>query len=121
MATDPLPADVTLLTVADRLATRGDNAGPAIAGHLEVVRTVLPHALAHQRDPAGEPLVRGDDLAAELGIRRGPRLGELLAEIAAKARLRRVCHAGGRGPTRARLTGAERAGARPGALGQCSP
>ena len=82
MATDPVPADVTLLTVADRLATRGDNAGPAIAGHLDVVRTVLPDALAHQRDPAGEPLVRGDDLAAELGIRRGPRLGELLAEIA---------------------------------------
>jgi len=82
MATDPLPADVTLLTVADRLATRGDNAGPAIAGHLEVVRTILPHALAHQRLPAAEPLVRGDDLAAELGIRRGPRLGALLAEIA---------------------------------------
>jgi hypothetical protein len=82
MATDPLPADVTLLTVADRLATRGDNAGPAIAGHLDVVRTVLPHALAHQRGPAPEPLVRGDDLAGALGIRPGPRLGELLAEIA---------------------------------------
>lgn len=82
MATDPVPADVTLLTVADRLATRGDNAGPAIAAHLDVVRTVLPHALAHQRDPGAEPLVRGDDLAAELGIRHGPRLGELLAEIA---------------------------------------
>ncbi len=82
MATDPVPADVTLLTVADRLATRGDNAGPAIAGHLDVVRTVLPHALAHQRDPAPEPLVRGDELAERLGIRRGPRLGELLAQIA---------------------------------------
>ena len=28
------------------------------------------------------PLVRGDELADELGIARGPRLGELLGQIA---------------------------------------
>ena len=28
-----------------------------------------------------EPLVRGDELARELGIRPGPRLGELLAAL----------------------------------------
>ena len=37
-ATAPNSADVTLLTVADRLATRGRKAEPAIAAHLELAR-----------------------------------------------------------------------------------
>lgn len=78
----PIPADVTLLTVCDRLATRGDNAGPAISAHLELAREVLPVALRAQQEPPPVPLVRGDELAHALGVRPGPRLGELLAEIA---------------------------------------
>jgi putative nucleotidyltransferase with HDIG domain len=77
-ATAPYSADVTAFTVADRLATRGRNAGAAIDAHLALAREVLPAALA---EPPREPLVRGDDLARELGIRPGPRLGELLAEL----------------------------------------
>ncbi|HET9738746.1 MAG TPA: HD domain-containing protein [Solirubrobacteraceae bacterium] len=77
-ATAPYSADVTVFTVADRLATRGRNAEEAIDAHLALAREVLPAALA---EPPREPLVRGDDLARELGIRPGPRLGELLAEL----------------------------------------
>lgn len=80
---DPVGADVTLLSIADRVATRGDNAQAAIAAHLELARATLPAALAWERDTSIEPLVRGDDLATELGIAPGPRLGPLLAEIAA--------------------------------------
>ena len=78
-ATEPWSAEVTVFTVADRLATRGRNAEPAIAGHLEVARELLGHALAAaERSP---PLVRGDELARELGVAPGPALGDLLAQL----------------------------------------
>jgi poly(A) polymerase len=79
--TEPVEVDVTLLSVADRLATRGDNAEPAIAAHLELARELLAAAFAW-RDAGRRPaLVRGDELAAALGIEPGPQLGELLAVI----------------------------------------
>ena len=78
-ATEPWSADVTVFTVADRLATRGRNAEPAIAGHLEVARELLGHAFAAaDRNP---PLLRGDELARELGVTPGPALGDLLAQL----------------------------------------
>ena len=80
-ATAPNAADVTLLTVADRLATRGRKADPAIAAHLELAREVLVHAFALRAAGPAPPLVPGDELAAELGIRPGPRLGELLRAL----------------------------------------
>jgi poly(A) polymerase len=79
---EPVEADVTLLSVADRLATRGRKADEAIARHLELAREVLAEALTRRAAGTQPPLVRGDELAAELGIARGPRLGELLALIA---------------------------------------
>ncbi len=81
-ATEPYSADVTLLTVADRLATRGRKAEPAIAAHLELAREVLEHAFALREAGPQAALVPGDELAAELGIRPGPRLGELLRALA---------------------------------------
>lgn len=78
----PVAVDVTLLSVADRLATRGRKADEAIARHLGLARELLGEALDDADAPAPIPLVRGDDLAAELGLRPGPRLGELLAAIA---------------------------------------
>jgi poly(A) polymerase len=80
-ATAPHSADVTLLTVADRLATRGRNADPAIAAHLEVAGQMLTAALAERAAGPQPPLVRGDELARELGIAPGPQLGQLLAEL----------------------------------------
>jgi putative nucleotidyltransferase with HDIG domain len=80
-ATGPHSADVTLLTVADRLATRGRNADPAIAAHLEVARQMLAAAFAERAAGPRPPLVRGDELARELGAAPGPWLGPLLDEL----------------------------------------
>jgi poly(A) polymerase len=80
-ATAPYSADVTLLTVADRLATRGRNAEPAITGHLEVARQMLTAAFAEAAAGPRGPLIRGDELARELGERPGPWLGPVLAEL----------------------------------------
>ena len=70
--TEPVEADVTLLSVADRLATRGRKADEAIAKHLELAREVLAEALARRAAGPQPPLVRGDELAAELGIAPRP-------------------------------------------------
>jgi poly(A) polymerase len=78
----PVAADVTLLSVADRLATRGDNSEVAIAKHLELARQLMGEALAWAADPPRPP-VRGDELAHALGIRPGPVVGGLLAELEA--------------------------------------
>ena len=85
-ATEPVTVDVTLLTVADRLSARGS--GPfatdeAIEAHLRLAREMLAAALDWRRDGPPQPLLRGDELAAELGIEAGPELGGLLAELEA--------------------------------------
>ena len=81
-ATEPVEVDTLLLSVADRCATRGRKADEAIAKHLGLVCELLPPALEwHEHGPA-PPLVRGDELARELGIAPGPDLGRLLAELA---------------------------------------
>ena len=74
--------DVTLLSVADRLATRGRGSEEAIARHLELARAVLPAALRWHKQPPAPPL-RGDVLAGALGIPPGPELGWLLSELEA--------------------------------------
>jgi poly(A) polymerase len=76
----PVQVDVTVLSVADRLATRGDNSERAISRHLELARQVMHEALAWVSDPPRPP-VRGDELASALGIKPGPKLGELLHEL----------------------------------------
>jgi putative nucleotidyltransferase with HDIG domain len=80
-ATEPHSADVTVFTVADRLATRGKNAEPAIRAHVELARELLGPALARRAEGAPAPLLRGDELARELGLPHGPELGELLAKL----------------------------------------
>lgn len=80
-ACEPVEVDVTLLSVADRLATRGRKAEQAIAAHLTLARELLGPALAWREHGPPRPPIRGDELADALGIARGPRLGELLAEL----------------------------------------
>jgi hypothetical protein len=75
-------ADVTLLSVADRLATRGRKADEAISRHVALARDLLAAALADRAAGRPAPLVRGDELARALEIAPGPRLGELLEAIA---------------------------------------
>ena len=42
---EPVEVEVTVLSCADRLATRGRHAERAIAAHLELARELMPHAL----------------------------------------------------------------------------
>ncbi|HEY5334321.1 MAG TPA: HD domain-containing protein, partial [Solirubrobacterales bacterium] len=83
--TEPVTVDVTLLTVADRLSARG--AGPIarpemVEAHLSLAREMIAAALDWRRDGPPEPLLRGDEIAAELGI-EGPEIGAKLAELEA--------------------------------------
>jgi poly(A) polymerase len=82
-ACSPVEVDVTLLSAADRLATRGERAHESIEAHLRVARGLLVDALSWRAAGPPQPLIRGDELAGELGIPLGPRVGELLEELAA--------------------------------------
>jgi putative nucleotidyltransferase with HDIG domain len=87
-ATEPVAADVTLLSVADRLAARGEGplASPEmVEAHLDLAREMLRDALAWHRDGPPRPPVSGDELAAELGLEPGPEIGRLLEELRAEA------------------------------------
>jgi len=81
-ACSPVEVDVTLLSVADRLATRGDRAEESIDAHLRVARGLLADALRWRADGPAQPLLRGDELAVDLGVSPGPLIGQLLAELA---------------------------------------
>jgi len=83
--TSPVEVEVTLLSVADRLATRGKNAERAIDAHLELAEELLPATLEWRRSGPPRIPVRGDELAAELGIDEGPELGRLLDRLAEAA------------------------------------
>jgi putative nucleotidyltransferase with HDIG domain len=102
-ACTPVAVDVTLVSVADRLATRGERAAESIEAHLRLAREVLADALPWQIEGPPAPLLRGDELGRELGIPPGPELGELLAEVAAaqyagevSTSLQALAHARGR-------------------------
>jgi putative nucleotidyltransferase with HDIG domain len=85
-ATDPVAVDVTLLTVADRLSARGKGpiASPEmVAAHLQLAREMIAAGLDWRREGPPAPLLRGDEIAAELGIEPGPELGSALAELEA--------------------------------------
>ncbi|MGZ4201023.1 MAG: CCA tRNA nucleotidyltransferase [Thermoleophilaceae bacterium] len=77
----PVEVEVTVLSCADRLATRGKNADAAIAAHLELARELMGEALAWRAHGPPQPAVRGDELAEALGIEPGPELGALLARL----------------------------------------
>jgi putative nucleotidyltransferase with HDIG domain len=78
----PVEVDVTLLSVADRLATRGDRAEESTEAHLRVIESLLPDTLRWHADGPPAPLMRGDELAEELEIPTGPLIGELLLAVA---------------------------------------
>ncbi len=106
-ACTPVEVDVTLLSIADRLAGRngdagrgrvspgfgrrraspgfgsGDRAQEAVEAHLALAGHMLADALRWRANGPPRPLLRGDELARELGIPTGPRVGELLEELAA--------------------------------------
>jgi poly(A) polymerase len=88
VATEPVSADVTLLTVADRLAARGEGplASPEmIKAHLDLARDMLRDALAWHNDGPPRPPLSGDELTHELGMAPGPELGRVLEELRAES------------------------------------
>ena len=79
--TEPVEVEVTLLSCADRLATRGKNAESAIERHLDLARELMAEALEWRASGGPRAPLRGDELARELGIEPGPELGRLLHEL----------------------------------------
>ena len=79
--TSPVEVEVTLLSCADRMATRGRNAERATRAHLELAGELMAAALDWRANGPPKAPVRGDELAGELGIEPGPELGRLLAEL----------------------------------------
>jgi tRNA nucleotidyltransferase/poly(A) polymerase len=77
---EPVEVDVTLLSVADRLATRGRGSDAAIARHVALAREIMGEALSW-RAARPRPPIRGDRLAEALGIEPGPELGALLEQL----------------------------------------
>lgn len=76
----PVQVDVTVLSVADRLATRGAGADDAIAKHVRLARELTDEALRWRTNPPRPP-VRGDQLVRALGLGHGPEIGQLLEEL----------------------------------------
>jgi putative nucleotidyltransferase with HDIG domain len=79
--TEPVEVEVTLLSCADRLATRGKNAERAIDAHLELAEELMTAALEWRRTGPPRLPIRGDELAREAGIEPGPELGRVLGEL----------------------------------------
>jgi putative nucleotidyltransferase with HDIG domain len=79
-ASESVEVDVTVLSIADRLATRGARSDEAIARHLELSRELVAEGL-RWRAGRPAPILRGDELARRLRIRPGPELGLLLSEL----------------------------------------
>jgi poly(A) polymerase len=78
----PVEIEVTVLSCADRMATRGRNADEAIARHVELAREVMAAALDWRASGPPRAPLRGDELAGELGMQPGPELGELMRALA---------------------------------------
>src|SRR6185295_15818648 len=80
-ACEPVELEVTLLSAADRLATRGERTRQeAVDAHMEVARELAGEALRWRADPPAPP-VRGDVLIEELGLEPGPEVGRLLRVV----------------------------------------
>lgn len=79
--TAPYAAETTLLTIADRRATRGRNAEAAIAAHVALADEMLALIIARREEGEPAPLIRGDELARALGLRPGPELGQLMERL----------------------------------------
>jgi poly(A) polymerase len=82
--TGAAPVEMILLSVADRLATRGPRSHEIqITRHLDLARQIMhAHLGLRARGPIASP-IPGDVLAARFGRAPGPWLGEVLAQIRA--------------------------------------
>jgi putative nucleotidyltransferase with HDIG domain len=92
-ACEPVELEVTVLSAADRLATRGERTrSEAVEAHLDLARELAAEALEWRAHPPVSPL-RGEELMDELHLEPGPEVGALLriveeAAFAGEARTR---------------------------------
>ncbi len=70
-ACEPVEVDVTLLSVCDRLATRGSKSEEAIEAHMALARSMLDDALRWRQDGPPKPLAARRRAGA--GARHGAR------------------------------------------------
>jgi poly(A) polymerase len=76
---EPVELEVTVLSVADRLATRGERTREDVVQvHLELACEIAGDALAWRSRGAPRAPIGGHELMRELGLEPGPRVGELL-------------------------------------------
>ena len=81
-ACEPVELEVTVLSVADRLATRGERTrDDAVAAHVELARELAGEALVWRWAGGVAPPVDGEELMDALGIEPGPRVGQLLEAL----------------------------------------
>jgi poly(A) polymerase len=85
-ACEPVAADVTLLSVADRLSARGS--GPIaseemVRSHLDLAREMFTPALDWHHDGPPRLPLDGNAIVAELGIAPGPQVGAIIEELRA--------------------------------------
>ena len=76
---EPVEVEVTVLSCADRVATRGEGQDSWIEAHLDLARSVLEAAMRWRKQGPPKLPLRGD----ELGVDPGPQTGELLRELEA--------------------------------------
>jgi poly(A) polymerase len=86
-ACEPVELEVTLLSMADRLATRGERTRTeAVEAHLELARTLVGEALDWRTGGgAPKPPIGGNELMRELDLPPGPRVGEILERLSEAA------------------------------------
>ncbi|MFM9042814.1 MAG: HD domain-containing protein [bacterium] len=87
-ACEPVAADVTLLSVADRLSARGS--GPVasdemVRSHLDLALEMFTPALDWHHEGPPRPPLDGNAIVEELGIAPGPEVGEIIEELRAAA------------------------------------
>jgi putative nucleotidyltransferase with HDIG domain len=80
-ACEPVELEVTVLSAADRLATRGERTrAEAVEAHLDIARELAADALDWRAHPPAPPL-RGDELIEALELEPGPEVGRLLRVV----------------------------------------
>ena len=92
--TSPVEVEVTLLSCADRLATRGKNADRAIELHVELARELMEVHSNGARPARPGPRCAATWLARELGMEPGPELGRAAGRAGGGALHRRGDNAG---------------------------
>lgn len=77
--TGPAGVDTCLLSIADQLGMHGPTLDQAaFARHLEVQRALLEAWWERPEEVLPTPLLDGNDLMRQFGLKPGPRIGELL-------------------------------------------